>query len=118
MKSGFHVLVFLIALLLSPQLVREPYISKLPIVVVVALAAGLTLFTNARRTYAATQRSRDLGADQRQVYFNPNVHPVEKLMFMDQTTGCSTIVAGLGYLAMAVFLFVIWWVKGRPFSMS
>jgi len=112
-RAAFHTIVLMIVLFLSPRLVQEPFLSKLPYGIALAVLVGAGLFVTARRTYRTTRSRRDLGADRQRIYFNPNVSPIEKLMFMDQTTGCSSLVAALGYLSMAVYLFALWWFKTR-----
>ena len=110
MEAALHTLALAIAMLSTPLLIPD-FLVRIPALSVLFVVVAVILFWRARRRYSHTARTRNLGADERNVYFNPNVPVIAKLMFLDQTAGITLMIAALGYLAMAALWIAIWWQK-------
>src|SRR5436190_962655 len=110
MEVVFHTLALFIALLFTPLLIRE-FLPRIPALCVIFVVVAIILFARARRRYAHTARTRNLAADERNVYFNPQVPVIAKLIFIDRTVGITLQIAALGYLTMAISWIALWWRK-------
>lgn len=109
---GLPSLIFLVLVLGFRHLQKEPYLrALLPAAALMALMA-IILYIDAKARLRHSHYHRDFGQDTEQIYFSPSLSPIQKMMIMDQHTGCGTVLVALGYFILSL-LFIGIWVLGK-----
>src|SRR5712691_9408964 len=96
--------LFLVLLLGFTRLQQQPYLSALLPAAAVSTALALVLYVDAKARLRNSHYHHDVGEDTDQVYFNQDLHPIQKIMFMEERTGCMTVLVALGYLIISLLL--------------
>jgi hypothetical protein len=107
-------ILFLALILGFKHLQQEPYLSALLPAALITAILGIILYADAKARLRYSHYHHNLEEDTEQIYFNPRLSPIQKLMVMDQRTGCGTVLVALGYFVMSA-LFIGLWILGKYF---